>query len=152
MASSRGEPALELAGHVRRLNIRQLKTKLMRTQSFKFPLRTNRLLLTFVMLALVIPLLSVSACQQQSVRALAPLKPPEQQTETRTLPEKSSPNLKLVIDGAIDQVSKTTSYDPSYQGWIIQRRCRLKPASVLTSSSAPFARPALTCSRACMRT
>ena len=27
----------------------------------------------------------------------------------------SSPNLKLVIDGAVDQIGKTTSYDPSYQ-------------------------------------
>jgi len=71
--------------------------------------------LTFVILTSALALLSVSACQQQSARALAPLKPPEQQTETRALPDKSSPNLKLVIDGAIDQVGRTTSYDPSYQ-------------------------------------
>jgi len=31
------------------------------------------------------------------------------------LPANSSPNLKLAIDGAIDQVGKTTSYDQSYQ-------------------------------------
>jgi uncharacterized protein YijF (DUF1287 family) len=74
-----------------------------------------RLQLIFVILTLAVALLSVSACQQQSARALAPLRPPEQQTETRALPEKSSPNLKLVIDGAIDQVGRTTSYDPSYQ-------------------------------------
>lgn len=55
------------------------------------------------------------SCQRQVARTLTPLKPPEQQTETRALPANSSPNLKLVIDGAIDQVGKTTSYDPSYQ-------------------------------------
>ncbi|HSV33407.1 MAG TPA: DUF1287 domain-containing protein [Pyrinomonadaceae bacterium] len=36
-------------------------------------------------------------------------------TETRALPTNSSPNLKMVIDGAIEQVGKTTGYDPSYQ-------------------------------------
>jgi uncharacterized protein len=56
-----------------------------------------------------------AACQQQIARTVKPLKPPEQQTETRDLPAKSSPNLKLVIDGATDQVGKTTGYDPSYQ-------------------------------------
>ena len=44
-----------------------------------------------------------------------PLKPPEQDTEIHALAPKSSPQLKLLIDGAIDQVGKTTSYDPSYQ-------------------------------------
>src|SRR5712692_10106859 len=62
---------------------------------------------------LLLALISTSACQEQ--HAAKPLKPPEQQTETRALPANSSPNLKLVIDGAIDQVGKTTSYDPSYQ-------------------------------------
>ena len=56
-----------------------------------------------------------AACQQQIARTVKPLKPPEQQTETRDLPANSSPNLKLVIDGATDQVGKTTGYDPSYQ-------------------------------------
>jgi uncharacterized protein YijF (DUF1287 family) len=56
-----------------------------------------------------------AACQQQIARTVKPLRPPEQQTETRDLPAKSSPNLKLVIDGATDQVGKTTGYDPSYQ-------------------------------------
>jgi uncharacterized protein YijF (DUF1287 family) len=56
-----------------------------------------------------------TACQRQIAGTRPPLKPPEQQTETRALPEKSSPNLKLIIDAAIDQVGKTTSYDPSYQ-------------------------------------
>jgi uncharacterized protein YijF (DUF1287 family) len=55
------------------------------------------------------------ACQQQVARTRPALRPPEQQTEVRTLPANSSPNLKLVIDGAIDQIGKTTSYDPSYQ-------------------------------------
>ena len=63
---------------------------------------------------LVMPaLLAAIACQQQVART--PLKPPEQLTETRALPANSSPNLKLVIDGAVDQIGKTTSYDASYQ-------------------------------------
>src|SRR5260370_26749873 len=55
------------------------------------------------------------ACQQQAARVVSPLKPPEQQPEIRALPDNSSPQLKLVIDDAIDQVGKTTGYDPSYQ-------------------------------------
>lgn len=56
------------------------------------------------------------ACvQQQVARTNPPLKPPEQQTEVRALPANSSPNIKLVIDGANDQVGKTLSYDPSYR-------------------------------------
>jgi uncharacterized protein len=62
-----------------------------------------------------ITLILAAACQQQIARTVTPLKPPEQQTETRALPTNSSPNLKLVIDGAIDQVGKTLGYDPSYQ-------------------------------------
>src|SRR5947209_1373156 len=64
---------------------------------------------------LIIPLIVVSSCQRQVARAIKPLKPPEQQTEIRALPANSSPDLKLVIASAIDQVGKTTSYDPSYQ-------------------------------------
>src|SRR3989449_6120747 len=55
------------------------------------------------------------ACQRPAAKTLKPLKPPEQLSETTLLPANSSPNLKVVIDGAIDQVGKTTSYDPSYQ-------------------------------------
>lgn len=73
---------------------------------------TTEILLT---LALFLSLLLSTACQQQIARAVKPLKPPEQQTETRALPANSSPNLKLVIDGAAEQIGKTTSYDPSYQ-------------------------------------
>ncbi len=60
-------------------------------------------------------LLLGSACQQQIARAKKPLKPPEQQTETVPLSAQSPPQLKLTIDGAVDQIGKTTSYDPSYQ-------------------------------------
>src|SRR5574341_1181404 len=60
-------------------------------------------------------LLATGCSQQRAARQNPPLRPPEQQTELRALPATSSPNLKLVIDGAIDQVGKTTSYDPSYQ-------------------------------------
>src|SRR6266404_4549828 len=69
--------------------------------------------ITSVLLAL--PLLIGAACQQQIARAVKPLKPPEQQTETRALPVNVSPSLKLVLDGAIEQIGKTTSYDPAYQ-------------------------------------
>src|SRR5437868_4903874 len=60
-------------------------------------------------------LLIVANCQQHVSRRQTPLKPPEQQTETRALPANTSSNLKLVIDAAIDQVGKTTGYDRSYQ-------------------------------------
>jgi len=64
--------------------------------------------------ALIFALVALSAaCQKQ--RNPQPLKPPAQLTETRALPANSSPQLKLVIDGAIDQVGKTSGYDASYQ-------------------------------------
>ena len=55
------------------------------------------------------------SCQQQSARTRPQLRPPEQQTEVRALAPNSSSALKATIDGAIDQIGKTTSYDPSYQ-------------------------------------
>jgi len=60
-------------------------------------------------------LLFATGCERQIARTRQPLKPPESETEVRALPANSSPKLKLIIDGAIDQVGKTTSYDPSYQ-------------------------------------
>ena len=65
------------------------------------------------LLALV--LLAGAACQRQIAGTTRPIKPPEQQTETIPLSAKSPPQLKLVIADAIEQVGKTTSYDPSYQ-------------------------------------
>ena len=62
---------------------------------------------------LAFALLLAAACQVQ--QAAKPLKPPQTQTETRALPVNSSPQLKLVIDGATDQIGKTTTYDASYQ-------------------------------------
>jgi len=59
--------------------------------------------------------LLAGACRQQIARTVKPLKPPEQQTETVPLSAKTPPQLKLIIDGAVDQIGKTTSYDPSYQ-------------------------------------
>jgi uncharacterized protein len=75
--------------------------------------RTGRrgLLTLTVLTALIL----TAACQKQIARTRSPLKPPEQETEVRALAPNSSPNLKLIIDGAIEQVGKTTSYDPSYQ-------------------------------------
>ncbi len=69
--------------------------------------------LTAILLAFTLVL--AVACQRPAAKTLKPLKPPEQLTETTSLPANSSPNLKVVIDGAIDQVGKTTSYDNSYQ-------------------------------------
>jgi uncharacterized protein YijF (DUF1287 family) len=66
-------------------------------------------------IVLALALLLSTACRQQIARAVKPLKPPAQQTETIPLSAKSPPQLKLTIDGAIDQIGKTTSYDPSYQ-------------------------------------
>lgn len=56
-----------------------------------------------------------TACQQQVARTVKPLKPPEALTEFHELAPNSPPQLKLVIKGAIEQVGKTTGYDPSYQ-------------------------------------
>lgn len=63
----------------------------------------------------VMLLLVTSGCERQIARTRPSLKPPEEETEVRALPANSSPKLKIVIDGAIDQVGKTTGYDPSYQ-------------------------------------
>ena len=59
-------------------------------------------------------LLLFASCQQQVART-RPLRPPEQQTEVHQLAPNSSPALKATIDGGVDQVGQTTSYDPSYQ-------------------------------------
>lgn len=69
---------------------------------------------TAFVLAIMAVLVAVS-CQQQSARIRPQLRPPEQETEVRALAPNSSPALKTVIDAAIDQIGKTTSYDPSYQ-------------------------------------
>src|ERR1044071_2090760 len=63
----------------------------------------------------VMLLLVTSGCERQIARTRQPVKPPEEETEVRALPANSSPKLKIVIDGAIDQVGKTMGYDPSYQ-------------------------------------
>lgn len=68
---------------------------------------------TIIFFSLVLVVLA--ACQRQAARTLKPVRPPEQQTESRPLPANASPALKLTIDGATDQVGKTTSYDSSYQ-------------------------------------
>lgn len=72
----------------------------------------NRTIAGFILFTAV---LATAACQKQSARIRPPLKPPEQDTEVHELAPRSSPQLKAIIDGAIDQVGKTTSCDPSYQ-------------------------------------
>jgi uncharacterized protein YijF (DUF1287 family) len=74
---------------------------------------TKRTIPALISIAFAV-LLAVS-CQQQSARTRPPLRPPEQQTEVHPLVPNSSPALKAIIDGAVDQIGKTTSYDPSYQ-------------------------------------
>lgn len=64
---------------------------------------------------LALALLLIVACQQQVAHTRTPPKPPEEQTEVRALAANSSPDLKRLIDGAIEQVGVTNSYDPSYQ-------------------------------------
>jgi hypothetical protein len=81
----------ERAGHVRRLN-----------DMFR------------ICSVLSLVLLIASGCERQIARTRPPLKPPKQRQKS-CLPANSSPKLKLIIDGAIEQVGKTTSYDPSYQ-------------------------------------
>ena len=73
----------------------------------------NRNFLVSIVVSLAVVL--SAACQPHVARTRPPLRPPEQDTEVHALAPNSSPQLKLVIDGAIDQVGKTTSYDPSYQ-------------------------------------
>jgi uncharacterized protein len=68
-----------------------------------------------IAILLALALLGGASCQRQAAETARPLKPPEQQTETVPLSPKSPPQLKLTIDGALDQVGKTTSYDPAYQ-------------------------------------
>lgn len=65
-----------------------------------------------LLLTVVLAAAFLGACQPHVAK---PLTPPPQQTENRALPTNSSPQLKLVIDGAVDQIGKTTSYDASYQ-------------------------------------
>src|SRR5207245_9813932 len=64
---------------------------------------------------IIVGLLLTASCQQRVARTRPPLKPPEQQTEVHPLAPNSPPILKAIIDGAVDQVGKTTGYDPSYQ-------------------------------------
>src|SRR5215471_1458974 len=66
-------------------------------------------------LILSLVLLVTSGCERQIARTRQPLKPPEEQTEVHSLAPNSSPSLKAAIDGAIDQVGRTTGYDASYQ-------------------------------------
>lgn len=60
--------------------------------------------------------IALAACQRQIAGTRPPpLKPPDEQTEVHALAANSSPVLKAIIDGATEQVGKTTGYDPSYQ-------------------------------------
>jgi uncharacterized protein len=68
-----------------------------------------------IAILLALAMLAGAACQRHVAQTSKPLRPPEQQTETVPLSATSPAQLKLTIDGAIEQVGKTTSYDPSYQ-------------------------------------
>src|SRR5438094_107790 len=75
-----------------------------------YPMRRSFLIALFAS-----TLLFSLSCERQIARIRPPLRPPEQQTEVHALAPNSSPILKAIIDGAADQVGKTTGYDPSYQ-------------------------------------
>lgn len=63
---------------------------------------------------LLIALLAFTAsCRPRTITK--PLTPPPEQTEKRALPASSSPQVKLTLDGAMDQIGRTTGYDASYQ-------------------------------------
>jgi uncharacterized protein YijF (DUF1287 family) len=67
------------------------------------------------LITLVVPALLLSfagACQHRVAKSRTP---PAEQTEVRALLANSSPQLKLLIDGAVEQIGQTTGYDPSYQ-------------------------------------
>jgi len=70
---------------------------------------------TALIILFSVALLFSLSCQRQIARTRQPLRPPEQQTEVHALAVNSSPELKAIVDGANDQVGKTTGYDPSYQ-------------------------------------
>lgn len=70
----------------------------------------TRPIIALVVLALMLSL--AGACQPRVAKARTP---PPDVTEIRPLPTGSSPPLKLMIDGAIEQIGQTTGYDPSYQ-------------------------------------
>jgi uncharacterized protein YijF (DUF1287 family) len=79
-------------------------------------LESNRLKqLPAVVFVQAVVLVFMVACQHQVARTRPPLRPPEEQTEVHALSTNSSPALRAIIDGSVDQVGKTTSYDPSYQ-------------------------------------
>ena len=54
------------------------------------------------------------SCRQELFQA-KPRTPPPELTEKRPLPADSSPQLASLMTGAIEQVGRTTGYDPSYQ-------------------------------------
>jgi uncharacterized protein YijF (DUF1287 family) len=56
-----------------------------------------------------------SSCRPQVFDAKPRTSPPPEKTETRPLPAGSSAQLALVMTGVMEQVGKTTGYDPSYQ-------------------------------------
>jgi uncharacterized protein len=71
--------------------------------------RKNRRLVLFVICLTI----AACSCQRQYAtgRPAAPVSP---SPVTRPLPQKSSPQLKQFIDGAVAQSKVTTGYDPSY--------------------------------------
>ena len=75
----------------------------------RVPMKRNHS--TAILLALA--LVGDAACQRQIARAVKPLKPPEQQTETRALPANSSPTLKLIIDGREYRPSRAAYAPPT---------------------------------------
>lgn len=75
--------------------------------------RSNSLVRILVLLGMCSLTTVLSGCQRQYVigRASTPI---PADSVTRPLPQKASPQLKQLIDGAVAQSKVTTGYDPSY--------------------------------------
>jgi hypothetical protein len=62
-------------------------------------------------MTLAVPALMLSLAAAYQHRVAKARTPTADQTEVRTLPTKGAPQLKLLIDGAVEQIGQTTGYD-----------------------------------------
>jgi hypothetical protein len=75
------------------------------------PLQCKR----YFVLVICLVLISVAGCQRRyKTRRTADVAPPA--SVAKPLPPKASPQLKQLIDSAIEQTKVTTGYDPAYVG------------------------------------
>ncbi|HEV7744633.1 MAG TPA: DUF1287 domain-containing protein [Pyrinomonadaceae bacterium] len=76
--------------------------------------RSNSLVRILVLLGICSLTTVLSSCQRQSVIGRSASAPVTPASVSRPLPQKASPQLKQLIDGAVEQSKVTTGYDPSY--------------------------------------